>query len=508
MRNLLTVLITVLYITPCFSQQDKLPAFVHEISYKGDVAYFQGSRFNGILVNEKRIQIGEFRNGLKNGLFLEFHKNDRKKLEGQYVNGIKEGLHHEWFENGNKMSEFTFLNGKLNGQFTEWYRNGNKKLGGNYSNDKFDGKIIEYFEDGKTKNTMQFLRGKKHGKYSEWHKNGILKKEISYNDDKISYGTIIEYDELGQKYSEMESKLGVIISELYYHDGKLITYYDYTLGQKKSEGIQVSGVREGIWIEWYDNGQKLFEGEYSKGEKNGKGIEYFKDGSVKWDGLYKEGKIHGQGVLSDGKFSYKGYWDSGKKNGVFSILTRDESKAEGKFINDIKEGIWTEVFLNGNKKSEAHYTNGSIVNGGYNEWFSNGQKKEEKTYINNQLHGMHSIWFNNGQIKSAMNYYFGKISDGQYFVYDVLGNYVQEVNYEDGLIRSEYLYSGRSKNGSFVEYYSNGNKRVSGHYSNGRRRVDERYGANKTMNRIMKGIGSVVLVVGIIFVGAMTGTLN
>ena len=106
-----------------------------------------------------------------------------------------------------------------------------------------------------------------------------------------------------------------------------------------------------------------------------------------------------------------------------------------------------------------------------------------------------------------MKYKNGKVVDGQYFVYDERGGIVSESNYNNGLEISSYLYSLNQKNGAFHENYANGKPKVAGVYKNGRRVVQERYGANKTTNRVLKGIGGVALLVGIGFLGIMTGTL-
>ena len=113
MKTLITIFISLIFISTCFAQQDLLPAFPREISYEGDVAYFNGSPFTGLLVDEKtKKRLGEFRNGYKNGMFLEYYSNGKKNSEGKYINGIKEGIHLEWFLNGNKKSECKYVNGQ------------------------------------------------------------------------------------------------------------------------------------------------------------------------------------------------------------------------------------------------------------------------------------------------------------------------------------------------------------------------------------------------------------
>jgi len=90
MKPFITLIISVLFITPCFAQQkDLLPAYPREITYSGDIAYFNGSPFTGVLVDEKtNKRLGEYKNGYRNGLFREYYLNGKKKSEGKYTNGI------------------------------------------------------------------------------------------------------------------------------------------------------------------------------------------------------------------------------------------------------------------------------------------------------------------------------------------------------------------------------------------------------------------------------------
>jgi len=499
MKTLLTLLISVLLFTPCFSQQDANLASPDEISYRGDIAYFKGSPYTGLLIDDNTNKaIGEFRNGRKDGLFVEYFSNGKMKNERRYVYGVKSGVNNEWFENGSRKSEGMYIDGKKEGALIEYYENTNRKYSAEYFKDQLNGKSQNFYSNGELKNSTDFVNGQKNGKYTEWHENGKLRKELVFEKDKVSDGTIIEYDNLGFKLMELECKSGVINSEYTYKDSKQTEYYDYQLGKKKSEGSLINGTKEGQWTEWFPSGQKSFEGSYKQGKRDGKGIAYSQDGSVNWDGEIKDGNFHGKGILNEKNIKYDGVWDMGKKNGDFVEIDNLMIKSEGEYVFDKKEGLWTEFFLNGNKKKEARYNSGNLVNGEYSEWYDNGQKKEEKTYLNSQLNGKHTLWFQNGTVESSMIYLNGKVSDGNYFYFDSNGNITKEINFMNGVKRSEYTYSGKLKNGYFVEYYADGSKKIEGTYESGKRKVGERYGANKRTSQFFKGMGSLLLVIVIV----------
>jgi len=136
MKTLIPLFISILFISPCLAQQDLLPAYPREITYK-EIAYFNGSPFTGVLVDEKtNTRLGEYKNGYKNGVFIENYTNGKKKSEGKYLNGAKDGRHTEWFENGNKKSECDYVNGQRDGICTEWSMTGQKETETKYKNGK------------------------------------------------------------------------------------------------------------------------------------------------------------------------------------------------------------------------------------------------------------------------------------------------------------------------------------------------------------------------------------
>ena len=120
MKTTFLVIVLFLYILPCFSQQNLLPAFPNEISYQGERAYFNGALFTGVLVGEKtNVKWGVFKNGYKMGSFTEYYANGKKKSEGNFVNGQKEGTHIQCFENGILTSKINYEFGKIiNGEYT------------------------------------------------------------------------------------------------------------------------------------------------------------------------------------------------------------------------------------------------------------------------------------------------------------------------------------------------------------------------------------------------------
>ena len=61
-------------------------------------------------------------------------------------------------------------------------------------------------------------------------------------------------------------------------------YSNYYNGEIKVSGAYVSGIKDGLWTEWYNNGKKMKQERYENGKRNGG-----------WSWWYYNGKIKQQG---------------------------------------------------------------------------------------------------------------------------------------------------------------------------------------------------------------------
>jgi antitoxin component YwqK of YwqJK toxin-antitoxin module len=128
-------------------------------------------------------------------------------------------------------------------------------------------------------------------------------------------------------------------------------------------------------------------------------VEVFSDKSLIFDGQFQE-------YRSDGKTPH----------------------AVGVFKQDRRDGKWTYYHPNGKVAKEVNYVDGRL-DGSWTHFNEDGAKMLDATYKNGKRHG---TW----------TQYGAKSEDGKQSV-------VQTTQYTDGLI-----------NGSFVQYYANGQKRV------------------------------------------------
>jgi len=253
MKTFLTIIISFIFIAPCFCQQDLLPAYPKEIAYRGDIAYLNGSPFTGLLVDEKtNKQLGVFRNGYKNGLFTEYFNNGKKKTEVKYSMGIKDGIETEWYETGQKSKEVNVKNGIPNGILHEWNTDGSVKIEISYVNGEIvDGDYSIFNEKGviigsnSYKNNFIVAIQKSDGQYNQFYESGKLKYECYLNEHGNQDGLFVKWWENGSKKAEGFKNDGKL-------SGKLITWDESTL--KTSVQFFNNGKKDSVAVYWEEGG--------------------------------------------------------------------------------------------------------------------------------------------------------------------------------------------------------------------------------------------------------------
>lgn len=145
-----------------------------------------------------------YTNGFLDGQYIKYHqqyiyngqkKKDIDQLIGNYKNGQKDGIFIEYNYNGTLYRIDTHKKDILDGPCELYYQHG--KLAGqlhkknNYVNGKIEGKMEEYL-DGKIIKDYPYINGKKNGTCREYYPNGKCKKEESFVND-IQKGLSIEH---------------------------------------------------------------------------------------------------------------------------------------------------------------------------------------------------------------------------------------------------------------------------------------------------------------------------
>ena len=89
--------------------------------------------------NNKKVYIGNLRNGKKEGNWTWWYDIGQMKFDKTFKEGKENGLFTSWYENGQKSYEGTFKDGEQQGLHISWYENGQKENEGILK----DGEVIK-----------------------------------------------------------------------------------------------------------------------------------------------------------------------------------------------------------------------------------------------------------------------------------------------------------------------------------------------------------------------------
>ena len=176
------------------------------------------------------------------------------------------------------------------------------------------------------------------------------------------------------------------------NDGLVKTYYPS--GAFGNRGNYTNGVRDGVWMFWYDG--EVFQDYGEDGEPNTAG---------------DEGENNGRGIQQETvvvDLNGNTFFDPPKKTNGGIIQTErsrwhvDElvfewnEKDELNYSSGKLDGAVSRWYENGNKSEEGIYKLGK-QEGSWTWYFDTGIKKERTTFVDGQQDGMWKQWFPDGE---------------------------------------------------------------------------------------------------------------
>ena len=210
------------------------------------VYYLDNVPYTGPVIKQLDIgmRAGEFKDGVKHGLWQTLNQIGEPIMIGHFDQGRKHGKFEQWYDDGDKRHReliATFDQDKYVDHYKEWYENGRKSIIGFYIDGKEHGKYTEWYENGQKSLKAKFINGEPDGWYTQWHANG--KKALKI------------------KYAE--------------------------------------GKENGTWTQWYENGRKEMVIGYVNGIPRGRAKFWFPDGSVKGEGIVRNEVPGGGWIIVD-----------------------------------------------------------------------------------------------------------------------------------------------------------------------------------------------------------------
>lgn len=152
---------------------------------------------------------------------------------------------------------------------------------------------------------------------------------------------------------------------------------------------------------------------------------------------------------------------------------------KGNFVDDKREGVWTNFYRSGKVKSTITFSENR--ESGYVKFFyENGQVSEEGLWVNNHWVGEYRYYYSNGQLAYRWNHdENGRRTGQQQYFYEngkvrITGNWVEGMEdgqiteyYEGGRVRSESQWKNGFTDGVMKEYYEDGSLSAEYVFNNG-----------------------------------------
>lgn len=333
----------------------------------------------------------EYRKGYRDGFGYEYAIDGRiisiimynkdERIDKEFINrydkeGLKHGVWKEFFPNGKLKKEYNYRHGVLDGLIKEYNQKGEIVLANRYYNDS----IIDDNVDIEESVEIRRLYYDKYNAKDE----PLIKFTGAFKDGK-AIGVHRFFDEDGKVNS----------SKLYDIEGNLIgsgvvdlegnkkgewSFY-FSSGELRAKGRYANNRREGLWKFYYKDGKVEQIGEYKRGKFDGSWKWYFRDGSLAREESFYRGREEGEIYEYDefGNEIVKGNYYDGLREGEWIINVGDYVE-QGKYQNDVKEGLWKYFYLNGKLYYEGIYIQG-YPDGKHKYYYKNGKLRREEYYV-------------------------------------------------------------------------------------------------------------------------------
>lgn len=175
---------------------------------------------------------------------------------------------------------------------------------GRFKDDIPFGKFTYFYQNGKIRTISVISDEGRTARTTSWFPNGKLMAQGNYLDQKR--------DSLWQFFSEVD---GTLVSEEFYAKGKKEgVEKNFYPGKGISESITwSSGIKDGIWKQFYDDGAPKLTGFYKNDEKEGSLKTFFVTGNLMVSGSYTNGHQDSIWIYYDdkGNVTLKEYYNDG-----------------------------------------------------------------------------------------------------------------------------------------------------------------------------------------------------
>lgn len=327
---------------------------------------------SGVLTREQEINRTN-RLGLKQGLWVEFHRNMQPRVEGTYRDDLKHGYWKYYQSNGNLIRIEYWLNGVLQE--------------GDDQTTKMEIRRTIHPTTGEIATIGAYQDGEREGVHQTFDEDGNLLSSELYRDNILLAQGM--YDERGRRQGEWKyfypdgtlKAIGDYVDDLRMNQWKYF-FRDSTLEQI---GRYYADAPDGTWRWYFENGELRKEQEFRDGLENGSVVEYNDSNEVIVTGQFIDGLRTGIWVYSSHNVIETGEFSLGERTGKWEIR-------------------WTDI----DQISELTYWVDGVLDGQYIKYYPDGTIRWRGKYVDGEKDGVWEHFASNGARIVTVEYELGE----------------------------------------------------------------------------------------------------
>ena len=374
----------------------------------------------------------DYKNGMGNGMYLEYDENDTLISEGYLKDDFYAYIWYRYYPNGS-ISELNIYNERERVQQKLYYPNGQLSSEVFYKNDMI-AQVDYYNHEGKLLKSNLFENG--NGELQAYYLNGNIKSKTNVKAGQF-IGTCVHYTFDGKELPSVNYVEGLLHGNRRTDNSILILEENYLFGNEYGVGIKIFHGSGEIDVENYLNGgleggtNNYFEDRYPNSISNyvgnvrqGISTYYAADGkTIRYQLKYNNGQIYAYSYMNkDGKMTE--FLPMGKeKTKIVSYYSNGTKSSEIIFENYLRQGKEMIYYPNGKVFLEKNYVDDKY-HGLVQAWLENETVKYKEYYQQNQLQGICKYYYDNGKPNMIINY-VDDLPHGAVELYDKDGKLIE-----------------------------------------------------------------------------------
>ncbi|NVK03452.1 MAG: hypothetical protein HWD92_01460 [Flavobacteriia bacterium] len=326
----------------------------------------------GVLTREQEINRTN-RLGLKQGLWVDFHRNMQPRVEGTYRDDLKHGYWKYYQRNGNLIRIEHWILGVLQE--------------GDDQTTKMEVRRTIHPSTGEIATIGAYQDGEREGVHQQFDEDGNpISSQLFRDDILLAEGM---YDDRGRRQGEWK---------YYYPDGTLKAIGDYA-----------DDLRMNQWKYYYEDSTLEQEGRYYYDAPDGTWRWYFENGELRKEQQFRDGLENGPVVEynDSNEVIVRGQYIDGLESGIWEYTSHNVIET-GEFIQGERQGRWEIRWIDIDRVSEVTNWIDGVMDGQYIRYFEDGSVRIRGKYVDGNKDGVWEHFASNGARIVTVEYNMGE----------------------------------------------------------------------------------------------------